>query len=341
MSSFRDKLEARAQSSGNGGSRVSNDVKVINMQSKSNYGTLVFVPIAASEGTDPVGVFNDVMQVAITREGNRKKDNSAYKFKEWITLLNREDYPDMTAEELEEYKDLRSMGKKLNGHKFSKSKKENDKQKKDRIRFKSYTVITGWIIEHKDMNEKTVNKNCPAVLIFSSARFDEAFSKALKAKDKKFNGPEWQTRLFNASLHRKMYLSISYHLSEDPKKIGYIASVDVEKFDEDTVRYTDGNENELDLTKYEDKVKLIKTPSAHFLGHGGKLYSAKSAAEMRERLHELLNKYCGTDYPLAEGKVVERVETHDPLKGVKSDDSVSNIKTDKEKEAESSEDNWD
>lgn len=338
MANFREKL-AQSANSGNGSN--SKDVVVINMQSKANYGSLVFVPHSPNTGGDPVEVVNDVMELAYVQEG-KDKDGKAFKSKKWYRLLNREDLGTLTPDELEEYKDLRQMGKKFAAHKFSKSDKENRKMQQDRIRFKNYTLMTGWVIEHKDTHGKVVHKSCPALLVFSSNRFNEAFNDALKAKDKKSGGIEWQAKLFNDEFKKKQYISIDYKLSEDPKKIGYLASVSIEKFDEDTVRYTDGNETCLDLTKKEDLLKKIGSPISLFLGHSGKPYSSKIAEKMRKRFHVQLNKYCGANYPLEDGVEVEdKSAPVDPVAGVKKSDKADSIPTDEERAAESKHDAWD
>lgn len=337
MASFREKLAQSANTSG-GNNR---DVTVINMQSKANYGSVVFVPHSPNTGGDPVEIINDVMELAYFREG-KDKDGKAFKSKQWYRLLNREDLGNLTPDEIEEYKDLRQMGKKLDAHKFSKSDKENRKQRQGRIRFKNYTLLVGWVIEHKDTTGKIVHKGCPALLVFSSNRFNEALNNALKAKDKKSGGIEWQAKLFNDELKKRQYISIDYKLSEDPKKIGYEVSVSIEKFDEDTIRYTDGNENYLDLTSKADILKKISNPINLFLGYSGKLYNAKNVEKMRNRFHVQLNKYCGANYPLEDNiEVEDKSAPIDVIADVKKSDKADSIATDEERAAERKDDVWD
>lgn len=316
MGSFRSKLAASAS----GNDSNSKDVKVINMQSRTNYGSVVFVPFNPADKTDSVVVLNNVMELMYHNEFTDSKTKKVTKTRRWYRLLSREDYPEITADELDEYKDLRSMASKLNGHKFSKNSKEDRRLRNSYIRFKNYTLLLGWLVEHKDKNGKIINQNCPALLVFSSKRFDEAFDKAMKARDAKLGSRDWMTRLFNDELERKRYISISYHLSEDPKVIGYVTSVSIEDFNDETVRYTNGNESHLDLTPYKEVLTKLDNPLNLFLYSRGNLFSAKTNANIRKRFHYLLNKYCGTNYDLHEETDPEPVPTHDPLAGLKKDD---------------------
>lgn len=317
MSNFRERLESNSQSNqgGNG------DLKVINMQSKKNYGSVVFVPFTPADGSDSIAILNDVMEVMEHYTYKDSKTKVESKGQRFIKLLNREDYGTLNADQKDTYKDLRSMGKTLHAHKFSKNQKDDRTIKNSHIRFKNYTILVGWLIEHRSASDnKIINKSCPACLVFSSRNFDAAFNDALKAKDKKAGSSEWEAKLFNNNLKKSMYLFIDYKLSEDKSKIGYIASVSIEKFDDETVRYTDGNVNGLDLTSHEDKLKELPNPIRAFVGlTNGSLFNEKIIARLTERLHELLNKYCGGTYELKDGKKVKTVATKDPLDYVKKD----------------------
>jgi len=344
MSDFRSKLAEAA--AGNGGGSASKELVLINMQNKKNQGSVVFVPFNPNHGKDdPIIVLNNVMEVGYQLALPDKDDkNKINKFPSWYRLLNREDYPDLTPEEVDEYKSLRAMGSKLNGHKFSKNSTQDRSERNKRIRFKNYVLLVGWVIEHRDVNGKKIHENIPAVLAFSSKNFATELDKALKARDKKAQGTEWQAKLFNANLKdRQMYLSIDYKLSEDKNKIGYLVSVSIEKFDDETVRYTGGNEDKgylLDLTKHEDKIKNLESPIHKFVNVVGRLYNRKMIDGLTERLHELMNKYCGGQYKLKDGKTVQPVAVKDPMEGVE-DKKKDLPPTDEERKSESAGDTWD
>lgn len=317
MSNFRDKLRESAQGRGN-----TRELKLINMQNKDNYGSLVFVPIVPADGSDSVAVLKNVLEVAEEYTyKDRNNGDKEKKGKRFLRLLSLEDYSDLSKAQIDQYKEIRSKAKKLYKHEFSKSKKDNSSKRNGIIRIKDYTIIVGWVIEHRNKADKIVNQNCPALLVFSSSRFDEAFEEAMKIKDKKMGNSDWMARLFNSSLHRKMYMDINYKLSDDPKKIGYIASISIEKFDEDTIRYTGGNSEELDLTSQKDKVDKISNPINLFVNNESEnFFSSKTANSIEYQLHRYLNKYCGTTYELNEGDSEEPEATHDPTDYVKKDD---------------------
>lgn len=335
---FRDKLANNAASGPQGDGKL----KVINMQSKNNYGSIVFIPFNPKDGSDSVAVLNDVMEVKYHQKYQDKKTKETKSMSTWLRLLNREDYPDLNQEELDEYKDLRAMGKKLSGHKFSKSKTEDRNMRNERIRFKNYTLLVGWVIEHTDLQKKVINKNIPAILVFSSKGFDEAFNNALKAKDEINQSTEWMVKLFNSQNVRKKYLSIKYRLRDkDDKKVGYESTVSIGDFNEETIRYTGGKEGPLEFTEDQmNALKEIPNPINAFLGRSGRPYNAKEVEKMRNRLHELLNKYCGCNYELPDGKVVEHEEVHDPLGDVKKDPTEL-PPTDEEHHAKKGNDAWD
>lgn len=320
MSDFRSKLAEAA--AGSGGGSASKELVLINMQNKKNQGSVVFVPFCPNDGKDdPIIVLNNVMEVGYQLVLKDKDNpNKVNKYPSWYRFLNKEDYPDLNPEEVDEYKVLRAMGSKLNAHKFSKNETQDRNERNKRIRFKNYILLVGWVIEHRDTNGKKLHENIPAVLAFSSKTFATELDKALKVRDKKTQGTEWQAKLFNANLKdRSMYLSIDYKLSEDKKKIGYIVTISVEKFDDETIRYTGGNEDKgylLDLTKYADKIKVIENPLHKFANVVGRLYNRKMVDGLTERLHELMNKYCGGQYKLKDGKTVQPVAVKDPMEGI-------------------------
>lgn len=341
MANFRQKLADAAASSGGGASK---DVLLINMQNKKNQGRIQFIPFTPKGEEDSVFILNNVMEVAYQFEMKDKNDpNKKVKFNQWYRLLNREEFNDLNPEEEDHYKHLRSCGSKINSHKFSKNDKQNTEERKKRIRFKDYVLIAGWVIEHRNTDDKKINANVPAILAFSSKNFTEAFNKVLKARDSKVGGPEWQVKLFNDTYKRKMYLSIDYKLYEkESKKIGYDVSITIEKFDEETVRYTKGNDEigyDFNLEPYKDKLAEIKFPLQKFTNVLGRLYNPKMIEGLTYRLHELMNKYCGGTYELKDNKKVDPVPVKDLMDGVKPD-SKELPPTDEERSA-TSRDEWD
>lgn len=342
MANFRQKLADAAASAGGNSSK---DVLLINMQSKKNYGSIVFVPYVTGD-KDSVAVLNNVMEVGYVREGTYKDEGGKeQKFKNaaWYRLLNLEDYPDLSSEEVDIYKHLRSMGSKLNGHKFSKNTTQDRQERNKRIRFKDYVLISAYVIEHRDKDGKKLHEKVPAVIAFSSKTFMQEFNKALKAKDDKAGGStEWQMKLFNDKVKRKKYLQVSYALSDNPKKIGYIVSVSIEDFNDETIRYTGGNGDkgyDLDLTSQKEKLDQLTDPINKFLGKNGRYFNRKEIDGLTERLHELMNKYCGGNYPLAEGKTVAAVPVKDPMDGI--EEKKKDLPPTDEERKTGTDDNWD
>lgn len=336
MANFRQKLAEQAANSGGSSSK---DLLLINMQSPKNQGRLVFVPFTPKGYDDSVIVLNKVMEVGYQytykdkNDGDKEKKNSSY-----YRLLNREDYDDLSPEEEDHYKFLRSLGSKLNGHVFSKNKTQDREEKKKRIRFKDYVLLVGWVIEHRDLKDKLINKQCPAILAFSSSNFTAELDKQLKARDKKNNSSDWQTKLFNDNLERTMYLSIEYKLyDKDSKKIGYDVTINIEKFDDESIRYTGGDEDKgynLHLDKFKEKLDLLKNPLHKFTNVQGRLYNQKMIDDLTERLKVLINKYCGGTYELKGGKKVDPVKVKDPMDGVEPE-KKDLPKTDEEQKKES------
>jgi hypothetical protein len=149
-------------------------------------------------------------------------------------------------------------------------------------------------------------------------------------------------KLFNSQSVRKKYLSIKYRLRDkDDKKVGYESTVSIGDFNEETIRYTGGKEGPLEFNEDQmNALKEIPNPINAFLGRSGRPYNAKEVEKMRNRLHELLNKYCGCNYELPDGKVVEHEEVHDPLGDVKKDPTEL-PPTDEEHHAKEGNDAWD
>jgi len=250
MADFRDKLAQRNAASGS-----SKGMKVINMQSKANYGSIVFVPITGSDGSDAIALLGKVMEVK--EKYTYEKDGKVESGERWLKVLQKDDYPpsEMNAEKVAYLKNTRSKIKYMNDFSYHKDRKKSDDLRKGIVRIKNYTLLMGYCIEHTGLDGKIVNQNCPAILVFSSSRFDDAFEKALKGKDKNTGGSEWQSKLFNRDELRKMFLSIEYKLSDSKKIIGYITSLQIEKFDDDTTKYTNGREDGLHM---EDKKEAIE-----------------------------------------------------------------------------------
>lgn len=304
MADFRSKLAASANRSN--GNQRNKDFKIINMQSKTNQGTMFIVPISPIDGSDPIAILNNVLEVKDYFDG-KDKDGKPTKMTRWLKLLDKEEYADLSSDEKALYKSLRSKGKELSNHTFNKDKRKNDEEKKKWIRNKNYTLILAYVIEHKDLNGKVINKNIPALLVFASSRLDEALDKALKAKDVTTGGQEWQTKLFNRDKLRKQFMTISYRLSDNPKIIGYIASVSIEKFDDETTRLTNGKEDGLhmDDEKTQEMLKACTNPINIFLNIklGEKLFKEEYMENLTNRLNKYLNKFCGQDNPVADKKV--------------------------------------
>lgn len=325
MSDFRSKL---AQTSGSGGS--SKRLKKINMQDKRNQGTIFFVPMSPVDGTDPVAVLENVAEVK-DHYTWKDKDNVEQKGQRWLMLLSKEDYPEMDMDDVEVYKSFKAKFKQLNNHKYDKDEKKNRELKKGIIRFKNYILMFGWVIEHKDLSGKIVNKNTFALLIFASNNFKTAFNKALDAKDKTLGGTEWMVRLFNREVNnRKQFLNISYKLSDDKKTIGYIASVSIEKFDEETIRLTNGKTDGLDIPASEEDIATLTNPVRVFLGLAPQegYFSDRTQLRLTIRLNKQLNRYCGTDLEIPEEPTKEESTSSDENK----DKDIPEVKRDLPKE---------
>lgn len=254
MSKFMEKLKDSAENSSN------HSIKVINMQNQKLQGSLIFVPITPADGSDAICVLNSVTEVKDyytykNKEGKEEKANR------WLKLLAKSDYGKLTEDEVEQYRNIKAKVKQLMNHKWHKDPKKNALLRKEWIRMKDYILLTGYIIKHTDRNGKILNKNTPAILVFSSAKFRDALYDAIDSRNKMLGSEEWQSKLFNRDELRKQFLSITYWLSDSKDKIGYITTVSVNKFDEDTIAYTDGKIDGLHMKSDEAK-KAIEACNA-------------------------------------------------------------------------------
>jgi len=293
MGNFRDKLNQRATATGGSSSKI----KVINMQSKSNQGSLFFIPFTGSDGSDAIQTLNSVLEVK-ERYEYKDKDEKVQKGERWIKLLHRSDYNNgegLRGADLETYQTLRSLSKHIMDHKFSRNAKKNDTIKRGIIRVKNYTLLMGIIVELTNSEGKVIYKKQPAVLVFSSAKFDKALNSALEGKDKSTGGSEWQMKLFNRDQFRKQFLSIEYKISENPKEIGYKASISIEKFDDETKRLSDGREDGYQITDedYKTYIEGFTNPTNIFLKIklGDDLFKDEYITNLTERINQLCEEY--------------------------------------------------
>lgn len=305
MADFRQKLAASVSSN----NTRSKDFEVINMQAKNNYGNMFFVPVSPSDGSDPIVVLDNVLEVLDHYKG-KDRDGKDYSGKRWLKLLSKSEYPDLTDDEKSLYSELRTKAKTLMNHRFSKNDKKNNEIKSGLIRTKNYCLLMGYLLEHRDLNDKLIRRDKPVILVFSSNRFNDALNKSLLAKDKTTGGTEWQAKLFNRNPLRKMFLTISYKLSDDPKIIGYIASVSIEKFDDETVRLTEGKEDGLHMEGKDDLMNQFGPILPLWLNMkpNERLFKEDHISNFQNRLHKYLNRYCGTDYTVFDSNEVKVTE---------------------------------
>jgi hypothetical protein len=251
-------------------------VLLINMQKKDHYGTVYIVPFTPNDGSDPIQVLKDVVEIKEWYT-YKDKDGKEAKGQKWIKLLDSKAYKNLRrtdessaddlariAEDVTKYSGIKSKIKTLLNHRYHSNKDKSNEIKNERIRIKSYTVICGFILRYTPLGKALPYDGKPAILIFSSVKFDQALVTAFNSKTD-LAGPAWIANLANNSLvERKQFLSIQYRLLDASEGIGYKAAVTIEPFNEDTAKLTDGKER-LDLTSKKELLDKLYDPAKIFL----------------------------------------------------------------------------
>lgn len=290
MGNFMDELERRVSPSDN---KSKKELKIINMQQPSNYGTVMFVPITGKSNelgsSDAIQTISQVLEVAEIYEMEVKGKKS--EGKRFLKLLPDSIYDlnPPSKEDMDFNKVVKSKFYQLYNKKIPKLTNFKDPI----IRIKNYTLLMGYLIRHMNLDGKVINENCPAILVFSSRNFDKSLAEAIRLKDKISQSTEWRVNLLNRSEVRKLFLMINYELQKG-EAIGYKSTISIERFSEDLESIIGkGNEHFImDKETYKAVYDQLDNPIKSWLRiEGDSLFSLERVKNFDNVISKLIAKY--------------------------------------------------
>lgn len=223
-------------------SKVTSELKVINMRSNKNWGKIFIVPIDGdSKGEGAIKQLNRVARVEKWVSGT-KQDGSEYGFvQKLFFFLDPKYYGDLTEAQATQLDRMKSKFNQVN----------NGENKG--VGIHQFTLIQGLVVQHKDRStpvSKIVNDNVPALVMFESRNFEKSFRKTITDMADKLKGYNWLTEMCNRATERKRYLEIDFYLDQK-EGAGFQVTTKLGKFDEDAMDLTGGTIG-LDLSQREE-----------------------------------------------------------------------------------------
>lgn len=304
---FIQDLESATQRKGG---RVS-DMKVMNMKSWENHGTMYLVPFNGPTKAD--NAIKQLNNVAVVEKwvSGVKKDGTPFGFVDkHYFFLDPKYYGELTKEQQDRHEKIKS--------KFRSIPKEFQGAYTTTL-----TLIQSHVVKHisyKDKN-KVLLEDSPALYIFQSKNFEKEFKGKVNSMVDTLGSYVWLSELQNNELIRKRYMEITFFLDK-AEGAGYQASISFKKFDEDAVKLTGGKIG-LDLSGKENYQEKFGNPIKRFLNipENGSIFNEDYLDDIESTINKILR---GEDTSV----VVKPEDT--PAGQVSAPNSNSNFQTQSE-----------
>lgn len=271
---FIQDLESATQRKGG---RVS-DMKVMNMKSWENHGTMYIVPFNGPNKSD--SAIKQLNNVAVVEKwvSGTKKDGTPFGFVDRHYLfLDPKYYGELTQAQMERFEKLKS--------KFRAIPKEFQGAYTTTL-----TLIQAHVVKHtsyKDKN-KILLQDSPALYVFQSKNFEKEFKGKVNSMVDTLGNYVWLSELQNNELQRKRYMEITFFLDKEVGA-GYQASIAFKKFDEDAVKLTGGKIG-LDLSGKENYQEKFGNPIKRFLSipENGDIFNEEYLDDIESTINKIL-----------------------------------------------------
>lgn len=222
----------------------------INMRNWDNHGKVSMVLFSTKDGRSGMETIMDLGVVEKWISGTTKEGKEYGFVKKMYLLPDPRMYGNLTDEQKERHDKLKS---KLNSVPSNRGVYKQD-----------MTLLTGYILEHKDRSNKVLHQNVPATLSIISKKFSKNLNAAINTLSDKLKRWDWIERDFvNSELTRKRYLEFDLYMDQS-EGAGYLGSVNVAKFDEDTTALTGGKEY-FDISSNPEIIEKFENPFRRLL----------------------------------------------------------------------------